>query len=104
MTIRLSISSLACTVRTLVAVGTDRLADMFSAARAAAPRRRISLASAGTGTVTAGVAAAVGAVGATAAVGPGGRALRAVGAAAAGARLPGAPPVPGGARPTRPAS
>ena len=58
MTIRLSISSLAGTVRTLVAVGTDRLAAMFSAVRAAAPRRRISVASAGTAAAAAGLAAA----------------------------------------------
>src|ERR1700722_17588858 len=38
MTIRLSMSSLAGTTRTLVAVGTLRLAAMFCAVRAAAPR------------------------------------------------------------------
>src|SRR4051812_21888800 len=39
MTIRLSISSLTGTCRTLVAVGTERLASMFCAVRAGAPRR-----------------------------------------------------------------
>src|SRR6202044_533601 len=40
MTMRLSISSLAGTDRTLVAVGTLRLAAMLTAVRAAAPRSR----------------------------------------------------------------
>src|SRR5690625_1964641 len=40
MTIRLSISSLTGTDRTLVAVGISRLASMLVAVRAAAPRRR----------------------------------------------------------------
>ena len=40
MTIRLSISSFAGIARTLVAVGTSRLASMFVTVRAAAPRRR----------------------------------------------------------------
>ena len=44
MTMRLSISSLAGTARTLVAVGTARLAAMLAAVRAAAPRSRISAA------------------------------------------------------------
>ena len=39
MTIRLSISSLTGTWRTLVAVGTVRLVSMFCAVRAGAPRR-----------------------------------------------------------------
>src|SRR3954451_3811242 len=39
MTIRLSISSLAGTARTLVAVGTWRLVSMFVTTRAAGPRR-----------------------------------------------------------------
>src|SRR5215467_14052285 len=40
MTMRLSMSSLAGTERTLVAVGTVRLAAMFAAVRADAPRSR----------------------------------------------------------------
>src|ERR1700735_4389538 len=40
MTMRLSASSLAGIARTLVAVGTARLADMLATVRAAAPRRR----------------------------------------------------------------
>ena len=40
MTIRLSTSSLAGTARTLVAVGTARLAVMLLTVRAAAPRSR----------------------------------------------------------------
>ena len=53
MTIRLSMSSLAGTARTLVAVGTLRLAAMFCAVRAAAPRSLLTSASAG-GAVTGG--------------------------------------------------
>src|SRR3984885_6566598 len=49
MTIRLSMSSLAGTARTLVAVGTVRLAAMFCAVRAAAPRSLLRSASAGGG-------------------------------------------------------
>src|ERR1700689_4867563 len=44
ITIRLSTSSLAGMARTLVAVGTVRLAVMFAAVRAAAPRSRTSIA------------------------------------------------------------
>ncbi len=47
MTIRLSMSSFAGTARTLVAVGTLRLAIMFCAVRAAAPRSLLRSASAG---------------------------------------------------------
>ncbi len=47
MTIRLSMSSLAGTARTLVAVGTVRLAAMFCTVRAAAPRSLFTSASAG---------------------------------------------------------
>jgi hypothetical protein len=46
---RLSINSLAGTARTLVAVGTARLASMLEAVRAATPRNRTSSAPAGTG-------------------------------------------------------
>src|SRR5690606_34069700 len=49
MTIRLSISNLAGIVRTLVAVGTARLASMLVAVRAAAPRNLTSSAPSGTG-------------------------------------------------------
>src|SRR3984957_9726875 len=73
MTIRLSISNWAGTARTLVAVGTLRLAAMFSAVRAAAPRSLLRSASLGGGVAgeacaggagaTAGLAAATGAVG-----------------------------------------
>src|SRR5215470_14137868 len=45
MTMRLSMSSLAGTERTLVAVGTVRLAAMFAAVRADAPRSRTTSAS-----------------------------------------------------------
>src|SRR5690348_7454773 len=41
ITIRLSMSSLTGTERTLVAVGTARLASMFCAVRAGAPRRTV---------------------------------------------------------------
>src|SRR6202008_3200071 len=47
-TMRLSISSLAGTARTLVAVGTARLASMLVTVRAATPRRRTSSAPPGT--------------------------------------------------------
>src|SRR5215831_6044648 len=43
ITMRLSTRSLAGTARTLVAVGTVRLAAMFTAVRAAAPRSRTSV-------------------------------------------------------------
>src|ERR1700760_1334503 len=49
MTILLSMSSLAGTARTLVAVGTLRLAAMFATVRAAAPRSLFISASAGGG-------------------------------------------------------
>src|SRR5215831_11001236 len=49
ITMRLSTRSLAGIARTLVAVGTDRLAAMFAAVRAAAPRSRTSVAPAGAG-------------------------------------------------------
>src|SRR3954451_25424280 len=45
ITMRLSIKSLTGTDRTLVAVGTARLASMFCAVRAGAPRRTVSLGS-----------------------------------------------------------
>src|SRR3954470_842080 len=45
MTMRLSISSLTGTDRTLVAVGTARLASMFCAVRAGAPRSTVSVGS-----------------------------------------------------------
>src|SRR3954470_23326531 len=45
ITMRLSIKSLTGTDRTLVAVGTARLASMFCAVRAGAPRRTVSFGS-----------------------------------------------------------
>src|SRR4051794_6977570 len=45
ITMRLSISSLTGTERTLVAVGTVRLASMFCAVRAGAPRRTVRVGS-----------------------------------------------------------
>src|SRR5215472_1062189 len=59
MTMRLSMSSLAGTARTLVAVGTVRLAAMFVAVRADAPRSLTTSAS-GTGGAVAGAGPAVG--------------------------------------------
>src|SRR5690242_10182298 len=61
MTMRLSMSSLAGTARTLVAVGTSRLASMLVTVRAATPLRRTSSAPAGTAGAGAGLAAALGA-------------------------------------------
>src|SRR5258706_176282 len=78
---RLSTKSFAGTARTLVAVGTVRLAAMFAAVRAAAPRSRTWAAWAGAG---AGAAAAAGG------------AARAGGPARAGPRA--APARPGEAR------
>src|SRR6185312_7243498 len=49
MTMRLSISSLTGTSRTLVAVGTVRLVSMFCAVRAGAPRRIFRSASSAAG-------------------------------------------------------
>src|SRR5215831_275781 len=81
ITMRLSLSSLAGMDRTLVAVGTVRLAAMLSAVRAAAPRSRSWVPSAtaaapaalagaggaaGAGAAGASVAAAVGSVAGTA--------------------------------------
>src|SRR5690348_10110114 len=63
MTIRLSIRSLAGTERTLVAVGTARLAVMLVTVRAAAPRSLLTSAPAGAG---AGGVCAAGAPGAAA--------------------------------------
>src|SRR5215469_9799039 len=68
MTIRLSISSFAGTGRTLVAVGTVRLAVMFAAVRAAAPRSRTARSAASAGCVTGtapGAAVALGLAGCT---------------------------------------
>src|ERR1700691_974859 len=63
MTMRLSISSLAGTDRTLVAVGTLRLAAMLTAVRAAAPRSRDVTAAAVAGPVPDDVPDAGGAAG-----------------------------------------
>src|SRR5580704_19644010 len=65
MTTRFSISSFAGTARTLVAVGTVRLAAMFWAVRAAAPRSLLSSASEGGG-ATAGWLGLLGVLGALA--------------------------------------
>ena len=56
MTMRLSISSLAGMSRTLVAVGTTRLLDMFAAVRAAAPRSRLRCPAGGSATCGCGAA------------------------------------------------
>src|SRR5215471_1811005 len=72
MTMRLSMSSLAGTARTLVAVGTARLAAMFCAVRAAAPRSLVSSASCGSGAAGACGFGAAGAWGGGAAGGCGG--------------------------------
>src|ERR1700689_1917532 len=58
ITIRLSTSGLAGIARTLVAVGTVRLAVMFAAVRAAAPRSRTSIACCASGGGGAGLAGA----------------------------------------------
>src|SRR3984885_11071508 len=79
MTIRLSISSLAGTDRTLVAVGTLRLAAMLTAVRAAAPHSRDVTAAAVAGPVPDDVPDAGGAAGRC------GGAAGAAGAAGAGA-------------------
>src|SRR5687768_10012610 len=67
ITMRLSMSSFAGTARTLVAVGTTRLASMLAAVLAAAPRSRTSSAPAGNCVsclgLSAGAASAFGAVG-----------------------------------------
>src|SRR5919206_2949688 len=80
MTTRLSISSLAGTARTLVAVGTVRLASMFATTRAAGPRRRTVVSAASS---AAGAAFGAGAFGA-AAWGCAGAGAGAVGAGRAG--------------------
>ena len=96
MTMRLSMSSLAGTARTLVAVGTVRLAAMFWAVRAAAPRSLLRSASEGggatagwlgllgvVGVLAGGAAGALGALGALGAVAGAAGAAGAVGAAGA---------------------
>src|SRR5579859_6666121 len=80
MTIRLSISSLAGTSRTLVAVGTPRLAVMLMTVRAAAPRSLLTSVPSGSGGVV-----AAGTAGAEAAGAAGGGAAGAGGACGAGA-------------------
>src|SRR5215472_8222508 len=84
ITMRLSMSSLAGTDRTLVAVGTPRLTVMLAAVRAPAPRSRVCSASAA-------------GAGPTAGAGPLGAGLL-LGAAPLGAALPpaGSPPAGGG--------
>src|SRR5215510_1615741 len=109
ITMRLSARSLAGMARTLVAVGTLRLAAMFSAVRAAAPRSRVTLSSAGAAAAAgpgpglpsaagrAGAGGAPGVLGCAAAAGPDWPA-----AGAPGAGLPGAGAVaaaPAGAGP-----
>src|SRR5215467_9784879 len=90
ITIRLSLSSFAGTDRTLVAVGTVRLAAMFSAVRAAAPRSRTPVAwdaaSADGSAAARGWTGAAGAVGAPGAAGAGGCA--GAGGSAVGTGLP----------------
>ena len=111
MTIRLSISSLAGTSLTLVAVGTTRLLDMFTAVRAAAPLSRWRspggrLAACGCGATVAGFAGGAGVAGAGRAgvagpagalAGGAGAGVEAEGAVAAGADAGAAPPVLAGA-------
>jgi hypothetical protein len=93
---RLSMSSLAGTARTEVAVGTERLAAMFWAVRAAAPRSLLTSASEGggatagwlglLGALAGGAAGALGALGVLgAAAGAAGTAGTARAAGAAGA-------------------
>ncbi len=86
ITIRLSASSLAGMDRTLVAVGTPRLATMFSAVRAAAPRNRTTAsgAAAGAAGCWAGLPSGAGWAGRA------GAAAGAVAGAGAGAAVPGA--------------
>src|SRR6185437_11303185 len=97
---RLSMSSLAGTARTEVAVGTERLAAMFWAVRAAAPRSRLRSASEGggaaggwlcwlglPGALGAGAAGAPGALGALGAVAGGAGAVGAAGVAVAAGAL-----------------
>src|SRR5215472_11023300 len=64
MTILLSVSSLAGTARTLVAVGTARLAVMLVTVRAAAPRSLLTSVPSGSGGDAAGAGGACGAGGA----------------------------------------
>src|SRR4051794_15236406 len=73
MTVRLSTSNFAGTARTLVAVGTVRLASMFATTREAAPRRgrRSPVVVGGAGCSAAAAAAAVGWAGAGCAAGAG---------------------------------
>ncbi len=105
MTMRLSISSLAGTDRTLVAVGTLRLAAMLTAVRAAAPRSRDAGAPGAAGAAPDGGPAA--GPGAGALAGLGGAAAGAAGADAGAGALAWAgaapPPLRGGGPPGRPA-
>src|SRR5215469_14155679 len=88
MTIRLSMSNLAGIARTLVAVGTPRLASMFATVRAAAPRSLDVWAPAGGGVAGAGLAA--GALGAAVVPGTAGAlgAAEVLGDTVAGATVP----------------
>ena len=97
MTIRLSISSLAGTSRTLVAVGTARLAVMLMTVRAAAPRSLLtSVPSERGGAARSRAGGAAGAARGAAAAGPAGPlGGRARGPAAPGAPQPGPGPGPG---------
>jgi hypothetical protein len=93
MTMRLSMSSLAGTARTEVAVGTERLAAMFWAVRAAAPRSLLRSASEGggatagllgvLGVLAGGAAGALGALGVLGAVAGAAGTVGAAGAAGA---------------------
>src|SRR6516162_6832787 len=95
ITMRLSTRSLAGMARTLVAVGTLRLAAMFSAVRAAAPRSRTTFSCAGAAAAAGsgpGLPSGAGRAGAVGVLGGG----AAAGAAPPGAAPPGAdPPGPG---------
>src|SRR6266851_2818270 len=87
ITMRLSASSLAGMDRTLVAVGTVRLAAMFSAVRAAAPRSRTTWPGSG---AAAAAGAGPGLLSGAGCAGAAGRAAVVACAAPAGAGRPGA--------------
>ncbi len=100
MTMRLSISSFAGTLRTDVAVGTWRLASMLVTTRADGPRSEVTCASDGTaGRVCTFTGAAAGAAG-----GAGGAAAAAAAAGVTGAVGGGPRTGPGRVPPWRPAS
>ena len=98
MTIRLSMSSLAGTARTLVAVGTVRLVSMLVTVRAAAPFRALDESPSASGADTGAGAAGAGCAGAAGGGAAGAGSTRATGSVTGGAAAGAPSPLLGAVR------